>query len=582
MGHKKVTVLAFILVLVLLGFGLRNHSIPLSADPYAVYQSKAKSASTPRTDFRFVDQSSLIGSRQNDPHDVYTISNVVGDFDGDGYEDILLVNFQNEDARTKIKLLKNNRGEHFQDVTADRLDLPQSIDAISAVALVDLDNDGRKDLYIARFMKPHLALKNINGSFSFNHQIPVDPIHQPTRGIYLLDYNRDGFVDLYLSSFSTSVYSLLFNDMMAKTEVDFPVRNKSGSHNILLRNQAGKQMVAVEKALGAEDGGFTWAVGIDDFNGDGFPDLYVANDFGYDRLYLNQEGKNFVDRSEQVLGKIRSENAMGAEIADVDNSGVKGIYISNASKPGLQKGWNHFWRVEAKKDLHFSDEAKKFAIDKCGFSWGSRFVDINKDGLMDLLVVNGRTGRPNDNTNRWYYRQYEWNLPPFLKFLPEVHVPHGGYNFAQGESNCFFLNNGHDFDDVAESVGLTDQENGRSVTAIDVQNSGQESFVIGNYMHDPFLYKTDRSNKNQWLGLMLEGTKSNRDGIGAQVKLKTEKWIQQRSLYPSNGFASQTSLRLIFGLPENQKTASVEVTWPSGKVTTREVSQFNRYITIKE
>jgi hypothetical protein len=581
MIHKKVTVLALFIVAGLLVMGVRNRSIPVSSDPYALYQDKI--VNNKKTDFHFTDHSDLIGSRKDDPNNVFTLSNVISDYDNDGFEDILLVNYDNASGGTGIKILKNMQGKNFKEATSEVLQLPPTIDSISAIAMVDLDNDGWKDLYIGRFMKPHLVLKNNHGKFNFNSQIAIDEVIQPTRGIYLLDYNRDGFVDIYLSSFSQTVYSLLFNYSMAKTEVDFPVRNQSGSQNVLLMNNKGERLVKKEKALGAEDGGFTWAVGIEDFNNDGYPDLYVANDFGFDHFYENVKGEKFVEKSKEALGNIRSENAMGVEIGDVDNSGNKGIYISNASKPGMPRGWNHFWKYTNEKSaVHFKDEAKNISIDKCGFSWGSRFVDINKDGLLDLFVVNGRTGKAESNSNRWYYRQYEWNLPPAFKFLENIHIPFNGYSFAQGQKNCFFLNNGKDFDDVAENSGITDLENGRSVTMIDYNNSGQESFVLGNYMHDPIFYTTERSNQNHWVGLILEGTESNKDGIGANLSLVTDSMTQHKSLYPTNGFSNQSSSRILFGIPAAQKAKSIEVKWPSGKISILPLEKVDQYYKIKE
>ena len=574
----SIPITSMLIVLVLIGFGLKRGAIPLDNDPFAVYQ-KPKIEKF-QAGFHFENKSDLLDLPKTAGSDIFTIYISAGDIDNDGFEDLALINRSSESGEV-IKILKNTAGKKFTDTTSESLIVPKGNYTFSAVAFVDLDNDGWEDLYVAQFMKPHFVLKNNQGKFNFANQIPIDKIIAPTRGISLFDYNNDGFVDLYLNSFSESVYAALFTGE-GYSKVPYPIRSKSGSENILVSNQSGKKLVQVKNSLGLADGGYTWAVGIADIDDDGYPEVFVGNDFGYDHFYKNEGGKSFSDISEQALGNIRSENSMGVEIGDVENNGNLGFYISNASKPGMPRGWNHLWKTGQSQKEQLRDVASNLEIDKCGFSWGAKFSDLDKDGKLDLFVVNGRTGKADTTNNRWYYRLYDWSIPAELKYSKYVQVPIEGYNWASGQRSCVFVQRSGKFVDLAEEVGVTDKENGRSLAVIDFNNDGQEDFVVGNLEHDPILYQGFRANDNRWLGLKLTGKSGNRDAIGAKVKLYTENSVQTRMVFPSNGFGSISSKRIIFGVAKNEQVKKVEIFWPSKKVQTLNPEELNRYYDIVE
>ena len=580
---KFVALGSALLVMALITLGIKNGAIPISKDPFAIYQQSDSNEKHFKADFLFENKSNLIGSSVVDLRENFALYVAVGDIDNDGYEDVVMVN-HNIKMGNSLKVLKNIGGKFFEDQTQKVLNLSEvSTTAFSASVLVDLDNDGWPDLYIAQFMKSHLALKNIKGHFDYKHQIAIDQIIAPTRGINLVDFNKDGFVDFYLTSFSESVYSSLFDNPHAVSEAPYPIRSLSGSQNILLLNEYGKKLTKTKDALGLSDGGYTWAVGIADFKNTGYPDFYIANDFGYDRFYKNIDGKKFVDVSQSALGDIRSENAMGVEIADIHNNNRLGIYVSNASKPGMPRGWNHFWQMNDDVKLSFSDMSTDLQIDKCGFSWGAKFADLDKDGHLDLFVVNGRSGQLNEKTqNRWIYRLYEWNIPPELKYLKYIQVPQVNYHFAQGQRNCVFVQRDEKFIDISQSVGVSDEENGRALAVMDLDNDGQEDFLISNLLFDPILYKGTRFNKNQWLGLKLVGIRSNRDAIGAKVKMITEQSTQTRLIFPTNGYQNESSRRVIFGVKETDHVKKIQIFWPSGAQQDFYPEELNRYYEITE
>ena len=583
-----VPLFALGLFVLLIFVGTRQGAIPLSTDPFAIYQTKVKNHSSPS--FHFKNQSDLLGSQLEFREDKRVNYVAVGDFDNDGFEDIVLVEAHKLPKKEAfIKILRNVDGKTFRDVTSEVLKLPIGDEAphfISAAAFVDLDNDGWKDLYIAQFMAPHLVLKNIHGKFDFDHQIPIDRIVAPTRGINFFDFNRDGFLDVLITNFSSQVYSPEFNYPKGTITSNYSLREERGEGNILLANRAGKKLEITPDALGLSDHGYTWASAIADIDGDGYPDVYFANDYGFDRFYKNNQGKNFTDISKQALGNRRSENAMGAEVGDIANNGMSSIYTSNGSKPGLIRGWNHLWSQQLAGGLDMKDTSADLGIDKCGFSWGSKFADFDKDGSLDLFVVNGRSGTPGNNRNRWYYRLYNWTVPAQIKFSKYVEIPwrvNGQeYDFAQGQLNCVFWQQGGTFIDVAEEVGITDTENGRGLAVFDFNNDGQEDLLIGNWQNDPLLYVGERHNQNHWLGLRLVGTKSNRDAIGSKIILKTRKMTQTRIIAPGNGFANFSSTRVIFGIAEGDSIEEINIIWPNGGSQKFIPTSLDKYETIYE
>ncbi len=577
MQKYSIPLIAIAIFVGLVSMGLKQGAIPLGADPFAIYQEPNKDQI--QTGLQYENKSEVINSKINFTANDNTLFLAVGDYDNDGFEDILLVNGNSE--KRDLVILRNSAGNEFQNVTSKVLNLPSGEFAFSAAVFVDLDNDGWQDLYVAQFMKPNFALKNIKGKFSFNDQIPMDQVIAPIRGINLFDFNKDGYVDLYLTSFSDKVYAGLFS-LPGLTRSQFPIRDKSGSENILLKNLNGKRLEKTKDALGLADGGYTWASGIADFDNDGYPDVYVANDYGFDHFYKNNHGQFFTDISTEALGPIRSENSMGAEIGDFSNSGRLGLYVSNASKPGMPRGWNHLWQPAYADSINLRDISSDIGSDKCGFSWGAKFADLDKDGNLDLFVANGRTGQINSNNNRWLLRLYEWNLPPFLKFSKYIQIPYKNYDFAQGQKNCLFIQRAGKFVDVAQQIGITDLENGHSLAVFDFNNDGQEEFLIGNFGHAPILYQGIRRNENHWLGLKLTGVTSNRDAIGAKIKLQTKDSTQTRIIFPGNGYGNSSSKRIIFGIPKEYGSFKIEITWPNGHVQKILPDKIDRYYEITE
>lgn len=573
----------------LIAFGIRRGAIPLRGDAYAVYETARfqPTPERPHPGFSFADRRELLGKEfqefRNQPHSWPWVS--VEDFDHDGFEDLLLVyrSYQPSPSPNAywFQLLRNNQGRGFTDVTEERgLGALQHSPDIKAAVFVDMDNDGWPDLFITRRGAPPLFFRNHGGRFTEDSSAVPDVPLGDGWGIALLDYDRDGYLDVYVYNYSAP--------SQKRKRDDFAFNNVGntdrGGPHFLLHNDHGKRFAVVPGALGLSNHFHTQAVGVGDFDGDGFPDIYASNDFGFDQLFMNQSGKGFLNRTD-ALGYFRSSNSMSASVGDVHNSGKLDVFATNVIKPGLTYGFNRLWQNRsAAGALRFADEAQDSAVAKCGWGWGSQILDFDKDGWQDIVMVNGRHGRQKDS-DYWYYYTEAQKVLPWAK-------QHGltGYGLfgqaksvAPGERDCLFLSNGgRSFVDVAKTVGLTDELNGRSLVWFDMDNDGQEDLVVGNAEASELLYVGHRDNPNQWLGLKLEGVKSNRMAYGAKLWLTTEKLRQMREIYTTNGFLSQSSPRLIFGIPAGDKFKELEIHWPSGAVQKLSGLRLNQYHRIKE
>jgi hypothetical protein len=269
----------------------------------------------------------------------------------------------------------------------------------------------------------------------------------------------------------------------------------------------------------------------------------------------------FADESGKSGVQSYGRNAMNAEVADFDNTGNFGVYSTNVTLPGMSLAGNVLWRGNGRGQ--FENAAFQAKVNSCGWSWGAKFLDLNRDGWLDLFVTSGYWKGRSDKS--YYYPLSTANaLPVFLAKFQDIYPPTRDYSHSDTNKNCVFLRHGQTFVDVSEQAGASVASLGKGVAVIDFDNDGTEDVIVTSTAGRPLLFKNTVKGSSHWIGLKLHGRRQNRDAWGSIVSLVTADGPQMRELYPANGFKSESDSRLYFGLGEQTKISKMEVTWPDG------------------
>lgn len=566
-------VIWMILFLFCLTFGYFNRVVFNSDDYYDLYSSKM---SQQKLDFYFEDRSASLGGKSYTKSEFLSSDSshiIVGDIDRDGFEDFLSVG-RNEKGKNFFNLHQNNEGKNF----VIRHDLLRPVwkvvgkNRIYTAALVDLDNDGWLDLVLVQQKNEFQQvtfLKNEKGKFKTSDWGPIVTVGDK-RNINLLDVNADGFIDLYFSSF-----------MQERIRGFTPLvsNGNDGGKNILLLNQSGLKFEDRTDEFGLGNRALSWTAALADFDQDGYVDLVDINDFGYNNYKKNINGKHFVDETKKFFNAQNVSYSMSGEVADFNNDGAFDIFISNVNRPTLFSGNNYLLMNNPKNLGAFKNVARLQKVDACGWSWGAKALEPNNDGNEAIFVVNAPTRSPNSALRS------SFNSSPL--FLRELASEGDDQLFSKGqftntarfpERNCLYYFDGNQFSDVAEAAGIKDLKGGKSVSTFDYNNDGVTDLLIGNVDSSPILYAGNYKGKNRWIGFKLIGNKSNRDAIGAVVNVQFTDREKKKQIFPTNGYQSQSSTRLIFGVKDKEDIKNIRIIWPSRKiqnVTTFNIGEYN-------
>lgn len=480
-----------------------------------------------------------------------------GDFNNDGYEDIYVT----DSLRGKPNMLYRNNGDlTFTDVAknAGVADL-NDVKHFSAMSLfIDCDNDGFKDLFVARFGRSALFRNKGDGTFKDISHTSELPYERNTVAAVAMDYDRDGDLDLYLGNYFPDV------DLTAvkttKLLHDSWEAARNGGTNTLLRNEGGCRYVDVTKESGLGDTGWTLAIGTGDLDKNGWIDLYMANDFGPDKMYRNNGTGTFTDVSEQAFG-VDTKKGMNAELGDYDNDGWLDIYVTNITEPFLNE-CNMLWRNNG--DFTFTDVSMATQTCDTDWGWAGKFIDIENDGRLDLYVLNGFISGGEG--------EYIDILMPII-LDSDVDLsdtmswpPLDGMSFSGNEQNRLFRNKGnHAFEEVATKHGVGDLRDGRGLVIADFDNDGGQDMYVINSNHDAILYRNQIGAKSNWLEIRLEGVDSNRDGIGTRVTAVAADEQFYRETNAGNGYQGQGTSYVHIGLGTHGNVDKLIVDWPNGK-----------------
>jgi len=495
----------------------------------------------------------------------------VADFDGDGREDL----FATDSAENgKNHLYKNLGGLRFTDVAAAAgvADGNDAGNATTDALFFDYDNDGRPDLLVVRFGGNQLFHNEGGGRFrEVTREAGLD---RRGNGITALafDADRDGRLDILVGSYFAAI------DVFAPPSPrffpeSFETASNGGGvtfwHNDGPRASDGQVTFtdATERA-GLAQSGWTLDVGAGDADNDGDLDLLVACDFGTDRYFVNRGDGTFADRTSGAMG-YDTKKGMNAEWGDFDGDGWLDIYVTNITDDYMREG-NFLWRNEGTASTRgpsFTDLAAETGTRDTGWGWGAKFVDYDLDGWLDLYVLNG-----------WVSAGPESYVPDVLAMVLRLSEQKGG-DFSDARDwpamgtkslsghqvkKLFHNEGGTLFGEQAARHGLASTRDGRGIALADFDADGRLDLFVTNAGAAPYLYRGTLPAGPHWVELALEGTRSPRDAIGAQVRLTAGGRTLLRFVDPGNGFAAQGTRRLHFGLGAATVVDRVEVVWPSG------------------
>ena len=471
------------------------------------------------------------------------------DYDNDGWQDIFLVSGTDWPGHlskhSTPKLYHNNHDGTFTDVT-HKAGLDFEMFGMG-VAVGDYDNDGYDDLFVTALGQSHLFHNNGNGTFTdVTQKAGLLGPNEFSTGAAWVDYDKDGKLDLVVANYvQWSIEGDLYCTLDGKSKSYCTPESYKGTSVRLWHNRGDGTFEDVTKKAGLGDPtSKTLGIAILDFDNDGWPDLLFSNDTQPNKLYRNNGNGTFTEKA-VVAGVAFSEDGvaragMGVDAADYDRSGMASILITNFSNQMLSLYHNEG------KGL-FVDEAPRSEVGRNSLltlGFGCFFFDYDLDGWPDILIANGHI---DSDIQR---------VQPNVKFAMPPHVFR---NLGKGT-----------FQEVTKSLGASfnSPRVGRGAAYADINNDGRLDLLFSTNGGPSYLFLNETSGgaANQSVRIKLAGTKSNRDGIGAVVKLTAGGETQTQMLRSGSSYLSASELVLTFGLAQHGHAEAIEIRWPSGQV----------------
>jgi hypothetical protein len=531
------------------------------------------------------------------------------DVDGDGLVDLYVTASGHGDSN---RLFRNRGDGTFQDLTEPSGTGVGNPEGASMAAIFgDLDNDGDPDLYVVMWGARNRLFENVGGGgFRDITEASGTGFWGYGNGATLLDYDRDGLLDLFLGNYfpdsapdpktGKQLRLDLWDPFTTRVMHESFTKAKNGGRNVLYRNLGNNRFEDVTESVGLGYTGWTLAVGAADLDNDGWPDLYVADDFGADEIYFNTGA---TERPPRFLPFVGGEGhpaigddwwkGMNVDFGDVDGNGFLDIYVTNILAPRYKTDegnmlWLNLADPSARNGRKFVNVGKRTGTHDGGWGWGAKFADFNNDGLLDIVAANGFVTGPDPETTYWYaLQEMVTQLKNATADAADWPVM-GDRDLSGYERNRLWIQlppkkDELRFAEVAESSGIRDLYNGRGVSLLDADNDGDLDVYIANQgkegtFYRNLLYGSGRRDSSHWLGLELVGDPasatdrgslrmvSSVDAVGARTVMSCGGRAQTREVQGGTGFAAQSDRRLFFGLGACAAPEFISIVWPSGRV----------------
>ncbi len=512
-----------------------------------------------------------------------------GDYNNDGLIDLYVTDSRKGEPNF---LYRNNGDGTFTDVAkaAGVRDLNGPSGTSMDCVWGDYDNDGFVDLYVVRWGTDALFRNNGDGTFTdvskrcFRKR-DGSPGTEWANGnaVVFFDFNLDGRLDLYVGNYFDEVD--LWHLKSTRIMHDDFEKSRNGGRNFLYRQEADGTFSEVAQSLGTDDPGWTLAVGSADINNDGWPDLYCADDFGPDQLFINRRDGTFLNASNTALG-FDTKKGMNVDFGDFNNDGWLDVYVTNITTAEYLQEGNMLWHnngLDSNGTLTLTDISLETGTYDGGWGWGAKFFDADNDGDLDIVALNGFITAEKGN---YWYDLATWTTTDKDSAEATDWPAIGNRSFSGRERTRFWRNDGmYSFTERAKQVGLRSTYDGRGVVAFDYDNDGDLDLYLANQDQPPNLYRNDADTDNHWLVVKLETdptTGINRDAIGARITAITEQGLQIRERDGGNGYAGQSDPRVHFGFGKTKRVQLLEVRWPDGGLQYLENVQLDRMITFKQ
>jgi hypothetical protein len=489
------------------------------------------------------------------------------DYDRDADVDLLIVNGSTladyKNGGDPVAALYRNDGGRFVNVTGgtglDRRGWGMG------VCVADYDNDGHSDIYITAY-GPNVLYRN-NGDGTFSDVTAYAGVGDARWGLNCAfgDYDRDGDVDLYVANYLTFDESVIPRRGESQrcrymgADVFCGPLGLAGEPDVLYRNNGDGTFTDVTERSGIKDPGY-YGMGVvfSDFDNDGWPDIYVANDAVPNFLFRNNRDGTFSELgliSGTALNEAgREQSSMGVGAGDYDGNGYFDIFVTNFARDTntLYRNLGGLLFVDATSTAGMGDVALQY------LGWGTGFADFDNDGFEDIFVANGH-------------------------LYPEIDGLNVGQSYAQRKEIYRNLGGGQ-FKEIAPDLAgdLLKGKSARGTAFADYDNDGDVDILAVNINDRPTLYRNDGGNRKNWIAFRLEGSRSNRDAIGARIEIHAGGKTQVAEVRSGESYLSHHDMRIHFGLGDATSVDRVRIHWPSGRKEELRKLEAGRFVTVKE
>ncbi len=516
-----------------------------------IFKDATEESGLPTTTPDFDEQGQRIasdGSTVQTSFDLQTIMGggiAVGDVNGDGYDDLYLTG-------ESLGRLFVNDGEkapgHFTDAT-EAMGLPTDLKDGHGTLFFDFEGDGDLDLLVLRSKESSAVFLQTDGRFEDFAKRLNFKTHYGAHVAHVFDFDRDGDLDIFVGYYGSKVA----HDKQGQARSLPSLDGRNGSPNELWRND-GDKLVNVAGKAGLDDVGWALAVGSFDYDGDGFLDLYVANDFGANEMYRNLGDGSFAAVATKLHTADRG-SGMNVDVSDVNGDGKWDFYVTNIdmfsknikvvfprdeSTIDINESLARSFQYLSGNKLYVSNDTGGFNAEEHlrfephdrGWGWDAAFFDVENDGDDDMYISNG-----------WVQGSYAGN-----------------------QQNQLYLND-NDFYYLADSKGAEAfAGNTRSAATVDIDNDGDLDLITNNFRQAPRILRNEQHTKNNSLGMQLRGKGKNRQALGARVEIVVGDRRILRQVSGGRGYLSQSSSRVTVGIGI-ATSAQVTVYWPDGNTS---------------